>query len=446
MAFRLLTPLLLAFSFFLYLGYLNPSNLSFAYAPDKTINLPFVVVLLIAFFSGALSFAIFNAFFYIGQYLDLLSERYSLFRKGRSERKVRDAIEKMEGGRNAKALKSVEKALAIDPGNFEALMLKGNILRDEGKFKDAVEIHSLALAQRPKDKEAIIQLNRDYAKARRPDAAYRILERARVLHPDDTEIMENMRDLAETMGDLKRSIVLQKETIKRLKNKEATAKGQEVLATLHCKHALELLRKRDSVKAEDELVMAGRVSPGFLPAAVLLANIAVESSRPDDAEKLLRREFKRTHSIALLRKLETVFMNEGMKENAVDLYRWAMGNMGETPASKRLLIFLAMAQIKSGDHIGADGTLNRASKEFESAAIYNLARGVVEISLLPETDKSEKVYVVYERFKKALHAEWDSYLRYICGSCGWNDGEYFIYCPKCRTWNSAVPKVDGQDF
>jgi lipopolysaccharide biosynthesis regulator YciM len=434
MTFRLVVPLIIAFSFFLFLGYLNPGTLTFFYAPGRSVDIPYIALLLIASFAGAAALAVFYVISSFEKLLGGMRDGWHRWRGERREKLSDDARSRMSEGESAKALRKIEKVLSGDPRNFDALLLKGNLLRDLGRHKEALEVHSLALAYRPSDRSAVVQLKEDYRKAGKLDAAYRVFERVREKSPRDIGIMSGMRELAEEMGDLKRAIVLQTEIVKNVKGEDGTTSAREKLAELHCVSASRFREKGKTAEAQNELEKGRKAMPGFLPSVMMSADILEEGGEMAEAESLLRKEFKRTLSITVLMRLESVLRKTGREHEVEELYRVGMDTMGRMPDADKLLIFVALAQIESGDMAGADGTLNRAKEGFNETTIYYLARGLIEA-----LDRG-KDFPAW--FHKALEAERSRFLCYRCVSCGNRSDEYFITCGSCGEWNRAMPEFD----
>lgn len=434
MTFRLLVPLIAAFFFFLYLAYLNPWQVAFVYAPGRSMQIPFAVLLLLAFFAGAFVLGIFHILSSVGNYMEGVWESLRQKKLGRIEKRLKEASDLAGAGSAQKALKSLEKVLSKDPKNLEALLLKGNLLREMRLYKEALDAHSLALAFHPSNLEAIFNVKDDYISAGQLDAAYNMLERIRGRKPKDVEIMTQMREISERQGDLKRSIVLQREVLKHLKGEIKIIEERHKLAELYCANAKLLLKEEDSEAAKKELLSAAKVSPGFLPAATMLGQIAMVESRPQEAEKILKNEFKQTHSIALLQRLEEIYRRAGEGEKIGKLYQWGTSVMNNEPDGLYLLLFSVMNQIENGDFVGAERTLNKANVHFSGTTLYNLARGAIEMGNAGEKSPSAAA------FKKALEIEWARFLRYRCKRCGHDSRDYFEECPSCGSWDSALPE------
>jgi len=98
MAFRLFIPLLLIFSVFLYLAYLNPGSVDFIYVPGTPVSIPVTALAMLAFVAGAAAMFILYSFKFFGDYLSSLQVRYDLFRKSRVEKRLRKARRLAEKG------------------------------------------------------------------------------------------------------------------------------------------------------------------------------------------------------------------------------------------------------------------------------------------------------------------------------------------------------------
>jgi len=434
MTFRLIVPLIVAFSLFLFLGYLNPGDLTFYYSPGRSVDIPYIALLLIASFFGAAALAL---LYVINSFENLLSgmrDGWHRWMEKRRERLAADAKNKQAKGEPKKALRKIEKVLSGDPRNFDALLLKGGLLRELGRHKEALEVHSLALAYRPFDRGAVVQLKEDYRKAGSLAAAYRVFERVREKSPRDTEILSGMRELAEEMGNLKKAIVLQSEVVKHIKGKDETVSAREKLAELYCENSILFRKNGETVKALNELEKGRKTMPGFLPSVMMTADILEEGGEMSEAESFIRKEFKQTLSITVLVRLESVLRKSGRENEVESVYRVGMDTMRRMPDADKLLIFVALAQIESGDLVGADGTLNRAKDRFSETTIYNLARGHVEAL------NAGKNFPAW--FHKALETERSLFLRYRCINCGNRSDEYFKTCESCGEWNRAMPEFD----
>lgn len=429
MAFRLFTPLLLVFALFLYLAYLNPGSTPFVYAPGKQISMPHIALVMISFAVGALCLSL---LYFLRSFGDLLSDIRNSIEKMK-ERRIGNKLLKAEQtaaeGKTPKALNILEKLLSAKPDNFKALMMKGKLLRRIGETEEALRAHSLALALNPADTGTILQLKDDYRSIGQWKSAYNMLEQLRGRSPKDISLIIEMRELSEKLKDYKRAIVLQRETLKLVTDENEQKEGKRKLADLYCLNAQQLAGEEKLPQAKKELASAGKIQPGFIPAVMMQCDLALRQQSRREAEKILRKEFKSTGSLILLRRLGEMYSAEGEIRKVEELYRWGLSYQ---PKGNVLHLFIAMSQIKNSDFKGALETLMGIEKTLGHLTVYNLARGIARIKLESNGAPGE------ESFNKALEDEWSKFLRYRCTLCGMKREDYFPECPACGKWNSAA--------
>lgn len=437
MAFRLFIPLFLIFAAFLYLAYLNPGSVDFIYAPGKPISIPVTALAMLAFVAGAAAMFILYSFKFFSDYLYGLRTRYELFRKNRVEKRLGKARQKADKGKLQRAVTDVDKALAADPKNFEALTLKGSLLRRMGDTGKALKAHSLALAQRPFEKDATLQLKEDYMAAGQPASAYKLLEQVRGRSPKDVAVLREMAAISRTLGKLKRAVVLQKEIVKLTSGTSEVNAERDSAAQLYYLYGEQLAADGKTYEAKREFANAVKIQPGFLPAVLKMAEIAMRGNNMVEAEGILRREFKRGGSIIVLRRLEEFYRQAEKDGDVESLYRWALTL---SPDEKLLKMFVAMARIEKSDYSSAEAALNEVEAEFGRFTLFSLARGVVELGSNPSQGPQGSDDDAARSFKKALELEWKKFMHYHCSSCRHSAMDYFPRCPVCGRWNTAEPQ------
>lgn len=80
------------------------------------------------------------------------------------------AREFQEGGQFAEALQIADAMIQKYPGQLDALSIKAEILKEQGKQGDALALLEKAYALQPKDKETAYNLAYEYAEAKNPKA------------------------------------------------------------------------------------------------------------------------------------------------------------------------------------------------------------------------------------------------------------------------------------
>ncbi|MEE8484755.1 MAG: tetratricopeptide repeat protein, partial [Nitrospinota bacterium] len=355
MAFRLFPVLLLIFLAFLYIAFFNPGNLTFTYAPGNSVSIPIIAVVTVSFLAGALCLALLYLAQGFGGAILSIRHSYGRWMDSRLEGSLKKAREFAQGGEREKALNSLEKIVLKKPEHFDALLLKGTLLREAGETKKAMAAHSLAISQRPADRDAIMELKDDYVRAGYLSSAYKLLEQTRGRHSGDAQVLVEMRHISEKLKDFKLAILLQKEVLRLAKNENDIAKGRYKLSVLHCRHARDLINAGDVKKAKKELSFVQKLDSAFLPAQIMQSEAALKLGKTGQAESILRDIFIKTSSVIPLRIMENMFKAGGKANEIEGVYDWAASTR---PQKKILLLFLAMARIEKSDYKGAAQALD----------------------------------------------------------------------------------------
>ncbi len=318
MAFRLFVPLLLIFFLFLYAAILNPGEVRFFYAPGSSLSIPYIGLVMASFLAGTLSLSLVYFFKGVG---DLINDFAAMLRRWRSARMeislVKAGVRAGQGNLD-KAMRMVEKVILQKPEHFDAIMLRGDILHKMGRAKDALVAHSLALSIRPADIIAILRIKDDYRASGNLAAAYRLLEQVRGRDMHDAAILAEMRDISLMSGEFHRATVLQKEILA-LADSPVSAKAEQVkLAEVYCLYGEQLMAEGKFDLARENFLMASKVEPDYISAAMLLCDALLGLSLRAEAEELLKNLFRNTGSLIPLPKLAAI-----SADGSEAVYAWA---------------------------------------------------------------------------------------------------------------------------
>ncbi len=434
MAFRLFPVLLVIFLAFLYIAFFNPGNLTFAYAPGKVVSTPIIAVVAVSFLAGALCLALLYLAQGFGGVIVSMGHSYGRWMDSRMEGNLKKAQEFAQSGEREKALNSLEKILFKKPDHFDALLLKGTLLREAGETKKAMATHSFAISQRPADRNAIMELKDDYVRAGYLSSAYKLLEQIRGRYSGDTQVLVEMRNISERLKDFKLSILLQKEVLRLAKDENDIGKGRYKLSVLYCRHARGLIKAGDIKKSRKELSYAQKLDSAFLPAQIMQSEAALKLGKTGQAESILREIFIKTSSVIPLRMMENMFRAGGKTIEVEGLYDWAASTR---PQKKILLLFLAMARIEKSDYNGAAHAMDGAADELGGFAIFNLMRGLVQLNGIHGDGNGDALEAAGQSIRSALDGQWSQFVNYFCNACNSRHAEYFTECPNCREWNTA---------
>src|SRR5687768_232842 len=108
---------------------------------------------------------------------------------------VQEAAKLLKAGQHKQALDRVNKALAAKPRDPQARFLKGLILTEQGKSKDAIEIFTQLTKDYPELPEPYNNLAVIYASQGQYDKARAALEQSIRTHPSYATAYENLGDV-----------------------------------------------------------------------------------------------------------------------------------------------------------------------------------------------------------------------------------------------------------
>jgi lipopolysaccharide biosynthesis regulator YciM/uncharacterized integral membrane protein len=429
MAFRIFLPLFFIFFLFLYVAIFNPGDVKFYYAAGKFVNLPYVAVVMLSFLAGALSLSLIHFFKGVAELVNDLSNFIKQVGVSRIESKFTKARRLEADGKTESAIDLLEKILYKKPGHFGALLLKGSLLRKMGNVEEALRSHSLALAERPADMDAIRQIEEDYRAGGRLDAAYGMLGRLASVSKPSVELLAEMRDINIKLGEMTRAVSLQKRILT-LTPDEAGARAAKIkMAEMYCLYGEQLSAEGNVDDAVANYDLALNAIPDFMPARILNADALAKAGRKDESESQLKKTFEVTGSLIPLLRLE----ERGAGGEA--LYRWAIA---AKPEEKILWLFIILTKLKEKDYTGAKSAIVEAGESLSDIPAFNLSSALAEIasSGKVEPERLAKMENAWVESSKAL-------VKFKCGACNVEEDEYLPQCPSCASWNAATVVIQG---
>ena len=431
---KLFFPLLLIFALFLHLSLLNPGDIEFVWAREHAVRLPAIVLLMGAFFLGAAALAVTNFFKGAGEVFDGMEARLRGWKVRRIESGLIDARLKAKQGMAGRALDILEKLLEEHPRHYEALLLKGDVLRGMARHAEALGAHSLALSLRPAAHDAAVRIKDDYKAAGNWDAAHDLLERMRERWPNDTAVLADMRDVNLARGDFRRALLAQKELLAAT-DENARAAEQVKMAEVALLYGERLMADGKPDAAREQFEAAALLQPDFLAARMQLAESLAALRLHDEAEAALMKEFRATHNLIPLLRLAAMAraINGAAKElNIVTLAAEA------APEEKLLPLTAAALEIENRLFDAARNRIASLDAAVAALPMAAVAKGLLELHAAPAPDNA-----AIAALEKALASEWAAFVKYRCQACGVPEDDYFPQCPSCGAWNAAVPHIEG---
>lgn len=125
----------------------------------------------------------------------LLSQRLAELRQSDTSYQLEVAREWMRQSQPAKALPVLERLLALNPGAFQALLLKSRVLYQLERLQEAEAVLDLALELSPGMVGALTRKARLAQRQGDPERAAQLYEQALQVHPDDRSLAEHIQAL-----------------------------------------------------------------------------------------------------------------------------------------------------------------------------------------------------------------------------------------------------------
>lgn len=432
--FRLFFPLLLIFAVFLHLSLLNPGDIEFVWARGHAMRLPAIVLLMAAFFLGAAALSVANVLKGAGEIFDKLEVRLRGWKVRRIESNLVGARLKAKQGMANRALDMLEKLLEDHPRHYEALLLKGDVLRGMGRHAEALGAHSLALSLRPAAREAALRIKDDYKADGNWDAAHDLLERMRERWPNDTEVLADMRDVNLARGDFRRALLAQKELLAAADENTRTAERVKMteVALLYGEH---LMADGKPEAAYEQFDAATLLQPDFLAARMLLAESLAALRRHDGAEETLLKEFRATHNLIPLLRLAAMARAAAGAAKDLEVIHLAIQI---APEEKLLPLIAAVLEIENRLFDAARSHIAALDAAVTALPMVAVAKGLLELHAAAAPDQA-----AINALEKALASERMAFVKYRCQACGVPEADYFPQCPSCSAWNAATLHIEG---
>jgi len=254
--------------------------------------------------------------------LDSVTRRRTLRRQKEMERLYLLGTEAILSGREERALEHFSAVLQRDPNHFDALLKAGDVCREMGRNREAVDYHRRALRARETDLRPLFALVEDYEKM--GDGAAQRENLTRIIEKKPKRALtayRKLRTLLVREQDWEAALEIQ-EKIEGILGETGMKRPDRIFSLgipyqLACRHAAEE-RPREAVAILRKLVKA---APGFVPAAWKLGKVLVAMGDADEAIQTWRRGFEETSAPIFLTTLEDHFLQMEEPERAIEVFK-----------------------------------------------------------------------------------------------------------------------------
>ncbi len=334
----------------------------------------------------------------------------------------------MVAGERESAVRHLKGAVREDPRNLDAVIKLGDLLRQRGHVRQAIQLHRELLVKRrlPKETRSTILecLAKDLAAAERwPDVVQTIGELskpARLL----PEMLVLLRDAHEATGELSQAIHAHAELIKR------SPAGQPSLAVYRAHIGYIAYRLGDGARAKSEFLAALKDEP----VKTAQANLYLGDMARDDGEldravahwmKLVSDAPEKAHLV--FDRLERAYYSMGDFGRMMGVYEDVVSR---SPSNTAALNGLSKMHERKGD---LDEALRLARESIKHEGRSGAGhRRLVEV-LITAGRFEEASRVALEHLESLAHVLEDE----TCPFCGEPRDAALWRCPGCKAWTDA---------
>ncbi len=307
--------------------------LAFLYAPNAIVlnehislardfTLPVWAVFIFVSLASMAVPVIFGLLRDVKRLLDGVTRRRQLRLQKETERLYLLGIEAILSGREERALEHFGAILQLDPLHFEALLKAGDVCREMGRHREAVDYHRRALRAREPDLRPLFALVEDYEKSGDTAAARQTLDRIIERKPRRAlAAYRKLRTLLVREQEWEAALEAQ-EKIEGILGETGMKKADQRFSLgipyqVACRHAAQE-RPREAETILRKLV---KNSPDFVPAAWKLGKILVAAGEAEEAVETWRQGFEQTSAPIFLTTLEDHFLQLEEPERAIEIFK-----------------------------------------------------------------------------------------------------------------------------
>ncbi len=224
----------------------------------------------------------------------------------------RRALDFQADGQWGKAAAELEGVLAEKPEDFSALLAYGEVLRHQGRSKEALEVHRRASVLYPRSVAVLYQLAEDYEVGGEVEVATQIRDRVLRDFPDrGLQILRRRRNAAVGRREWREAGRLQEKIEAMLAESGATVDLEReagVTTGLAYQVGVDHLESDRLDEASQVFADILRDHPHFLPARIMLGEVELLQGRGAAAVEIWRRGFSETGSPVFLQRIEDHFI------------------------------------------------------------------------------------------------------------------------------------------
>jgi lipopolysaccharide biosynthesis regulator YciM len=346
-------------------------------------------------------------------------------RRAAEESPYRLGLDALIAGDREGALKHLTQAVRDDPRNVDAYVKLGNILRERGQVRQAIQIHRELLVKRKLPpavrSETVKSLAKDLASAGRWREVLEHLATLPRSERSDPLVLALTRDAYAAAGNLEKAAQAHKDMLK-----AGPSGGQPSPGVYRAHLGLAALQRGETRIAKAELSAAVKEDPGAALAYVHLGDIAVLEEDTERAVAYWMRLVTEKPDCAHLvfERLEKAYFEMGDFGRMMGIYEELVTR---SPSNVRALTGLARMLERKGS-VDEALRIAREAVKYEGDT-YEGHRQLIEI--LMRNDRYEEAAKAAETLLAGLG---DRREEGKCPRCGAPFDGYGWRCDSCRAW------------
>ena len=360
-------------------------------------------------------------------------------RRGRRERReeesldatYRRAVDLQVDGQLAKAATELEAYLAARPTSFSGLARYGIVLRELGRFDEAVEAHRRASNLYPHTVTLLYQLADDYTAKGEPEVAREMENRiAREFPGAGLDVLRKRRAEAIGRRDWAEASKLHERATQLLSQAgDAQALARESLLGqgLDYQRGVLLLEEDKVAEAAEQFRRLLAHEPRFLPARILLGECELVADRPAEAVAIWKAGYLETGSPVFLARIEDHFIEREEPFQAIETLRGLIASV-DNDLLPRFFLGRLYYRLEMLDE--AAKTLASIAERIKSSPSYHYLLGRIH-ERRRDPARAVASYVACLRQLELGSSE------YKCRVCSSRYEDWRDFCARCGSWNSV---------
>ncbi|MDY0093022.1 MAG: tetratricopeptide repeat protein [Candidatus Vecturithrix sp.] len=296
----------------------------------------------------------------------------------------------------------------------------------EGDYQRAIENYNSILARYPENMRALFGAAQNWEALGNYKEAIKLYNRVLDVDRSSPSARQKVQELLEKSGQYAEAIELHQRT----KSSQATAKTQEIVASLFYRLAVQEIKAGDLKAAERILRDSRREYDFYVPNMLILGNVFLNTGREREAERLWQTTAEHTLSTVIFRRLEDYYYKqegdpEQKLEPVIDLYK----NMIETHDANHLRLALGKLYMKIEKYEEAEQMFMKFQSKDSSIPQVHLLLA----DLYHQTGNIDKALEEYRIAAELVDIKIADFKCYHCGAMY----EYWVdQCSSCKSWGT----------